>query len=96
MSTGFIVDTEPGTNLPPPGGFKQPSIREQLDEPFHTGGEYFVFEGRPYLVFVNWDYAEDWSQYPVREAHPYAPQSQGTKISEAEFRSLVKAMHAIS
>ena len=93
--TTIIDDPEPGVRLPPPAGIKQPSIREQLAKPLNPEGEYFVYEGRPYVIFGMWDYAEDWSAYPVREAHPYLPHWRGKQITDAEFCTLVKAMHAI-
>ena len=93
--TTFIADPEPGIRLPPPPGFVQRTVRERLAEAFDPEGEYFVYEGRPYIVFGMWDYAEDWSAYPIREVHPFAPHWRGTKVTEAEFRAVVRAMHAI-
>ena len=42
-------------------------------------------------VYPQQDYAEDWSKSPITEVHPL-----GTKISEAEFRTLVMAAHGLS
>jgi hypothetical protein len=70
-------------------------IRESLAEEFSLDAEFYLCDGQPYMVFPMWDYAESWSQYPIREVHPFYPVLHGQKIAEAEFRSLVRAKHAI-
>ena len=42
------------------------------------------------------DYAQNWSTEPVREAHPFHPVFNGTKMTEADFRALVKAKHGLT
>ena len=76
--TTIIVDpddddhgTQTGTMLPPPPGFKPKPIREQLDEPIDPEGECCVLNGKPYILYGMWDYAEDWSGEFVREVHPF-------------------------
>ena len=73
----------------------QPTIREQLAKPFEAEAEFIVHQGRPFVVWAEWDYAEDWSRYPVREVHPFEPYFKGQKVTETEWRALVKAMHAV-
>jgi hypothetical protein len=41
------------------------------------------------------DYALDWSAYPIREVHPFYPILNGKKITEIQFRTLVRTMHCI-
>jgi hypothetical protein len=91
----IIIEEEPGTQLPPPPGFVQPSIREQLKDQFPSEASFHVYEGQPYVVFGMWDYAENWSRYPVKSCHPYAPHWYGTEVTEAQFRQLVRALHAV-
>jgi hypothetical protein len=91
--TTFLADPEPGQISRPV--FVQPSIREQLAKPFDADPEFIVYQGRPYVVWPMWDYAEDWSQHPIRETHPLEPYLKGQAVTEAAWRSLVRAMHAI-
>ena len=93
--TTILVDEEPGTRLPPPPGFIPPTIRKLLDKGFEGEADFYLLDGRPCAVFPMLDYATDWSRYPIRELHPFVPIIDGREITEAEFRALVKAMHAI-
>jgi len=45
-------------------------IRERLDEPLGEEGEFCRIDGRPCIVFAEWDYAEDWSGEFVRVIAP--------------------------
>jgi hypothetical protein len=89
-----IVEDEPGARRPLTG-FVPPTIRPLLQDGFEPEASFHVYDGRPYVVWGMWDHAEDWSSYPVRSCHPYAPHWYGLEINEAEFRALVRAMHAI-
>ena len=74
--------------------FVPPTIRQNLAEAFDPEADYFVVEGHPVMLFGMMDYAEDWSTDPIHEVHPFTT-FRGKKITEAEFRTLVKAMHCI-
>jgi hypothetical protein len=93
--TTIVTDDELGTRLPPPPGFVPPTIRERLAKGFEPEASFYVCEGRPHVVWGSWDYAENWSAYPIREVHPYHPVFHGEEIPEAAFCKLVKAMHCI-
>jgi hypothetical protein len=51
-----------------------------------------LLNGKPYLLFADWEYAEDWSAEFVREVHPYIFIGE-PKIPEAEWRELVRRTH---
>jgi hypothetical protein len=87
--TTIMVDDEPETRAPPPPDFIPPSIRERLAEGFDTEAEFSVVEGQPYVLWANWDHAQDWRAYPIREVRPYHPAFHGKQISESEFRAIV-------
>jgi hypothetical protein len=91
----IIAEPEPGTRLPPPPGFVPPTIRQLLQGGFAPEASFHVLEGRPCVVWGDWDHAEDWSRHPIREVHPFAPLLSGSEVTEAQFRTLVRAMHAI-
>jgi hypothetical protein len=63
--------TQTGTMLPPPPGFRPKPICEQLDEPIDPESYCCVLNGKPYILYGMWDYAEDWSGEFVREVHPF-------------------------
>ena len=92
--TTIIVDpddsSQNGERLPAPAGFKPKPIRERLDEPIHQEGECCELDGRPCILFANWDYGEDWSGEFVREVHPFTLVS-APKISIEKFWALVRA-----
>jgi hypothetical protein len=75
--------------------FIPPTIRELLAEEFSPEADFYVCDEQLYVVYPNLDYATDWSAYPIREVHPFYPVLHGHKISEAEFRGVVQAKHAI-
>jgi hypothetical protein len=64
-------------------------IIERLGEPIPEPGEYCVHEGRPCILFSDWDYAEDWSGRFVRTVQP-AMLTGAARIGPAEFWSLVR------
>jgi hypothetical protein len=64
-------------------------ILERLDEPMPEAGEYCVHEGRPCILFSDWDYAEDWSGRFVRTLQP-SLLAAAARIGAAEFWSLVR------
>jgi hypothetical protein len=66
-----------------------------LAEGFTSEAEFFLCDGEPYVVFTMSDFAQNWSTEPVREAHPFYPAIHGTKMTEADFRALVKAKHGL-
>jgi hypothetical protein len=55
-----------------------------------------VLNGKPIAVWPDWDYAEDWSKYPIRENHPFIPVIYGKEIMDAEFRASVKERHGLA
>jgi hypothetical protein len=91
-----LDDEIPYVQLPVPPGFKPPTIRELLKQEFDSVSSFWVADGVPFEVWMDLDCAYDWSVYPVREVHPFYPVTKGMRISEREFRSLVKAMHCIA
>jgi hypothetical protein len=95
--TTIIVDDEiSGSWTPKDPDFVQPTIQAQLAKAFDPEADFYVCNGQPYIVYPQWDYATDWSKYPISEVHPFYPLLNGTKITEAEFRTLVKATHGLS
>jgi hypothetical protein len=64
-------------------------IFERLGEPIPEAGEYCVHEGRPCILFSDWDYAEDWSGRFVRTVQPLAL-AGAAKVGATEFWSLVR------
>jgi hypothetical protein len=96
MTTIIVDDEVQWTQLPPIPGFVPPTIRQLLAGPLDPRADCYVCEGKPMMLWAEMDYAEDWSTYPIREVHPFHPVLHGKQISEAEFRTLVKAMHCIS
>jgi len=85
-----------GTKLPPPPGFVPPTIAESLAHGFEGEADFYDLHGKPIALFPMWDYAEDWSEHPIRELHPFIPILYGKEITEAEFRVLVKARHGLT
>jgi hypothetical protein len=96
MTTIIVDDDFPGSWTPKDENFVQPTIQAQLAEKFSPEADFYSREGQPYVVYPQWDYAEDWSAYPIREIHPLAVVLGGTKIAEAEFRTLVKTIHGVT
>ena len=75
--------------------FVPPTIRESLAEDFGPDAQFYVCDGLPFVVYPDLDYATDWSQFPIREVHPFYPVLNGQKVSETEFRNLVREKHGI-
>ena len=75
--------------------FVPPTMRERLAKPLEGDPEFFILEGRPHVVWRMWDHAEDWSVQPVNFVNPFGPVLNGTEVTEAQFRQLVRAMHGI-
>jgi hypothetical protein len=75
-----------GTPIP---GWKSKEVLSHLAEPIPEESEPCVPDGRPCILYANWDYAEDWSGETVRELHPFtligAP-----KLTVDEFWALVR------
>lgn len=69
-------------------------IIERLDEPIEEPGECRVHDGHPYLLFEDWDYAEDWSGEYVRAVRPHSL-TAAPKLSVGEFWALVRRVHAL-
>jgi hypothetical protein len=84
-----------GVRLPPPPDFVPPTIAESLARGFDRQAEFYVCEGKLFVVWPDWDYAEDWSKHPIREVHPFHPVIHGDEITEAEFRALVAERHSL-
>lgn len=83
--------TQAGTRLPEPAGFQKTPIREKLNEPIDPAGSCCVLDGKPCILYGDWDYGEDWSGEFVLEMHPFmlvgAP-----SISVDEFWKIVKSI----
>jgi hypothetical protein len=79
----------------PAPGFIPKRIRQALAEPFDPEAEFYISRGTPYVVFGDWDYCESWATYPPRDVISFIAILSGTKVTEAQFRQLVRAMHAI-
>ena len=71
----------------PAPGFKPIPVRERTNEPIPAEAECYLLEGRPHLLFANWDYAEDWSGVYVREVYPYFVVLSGHSIGEPDWRA---------
>ena len=85
------MGTQAGVRLEPDPDFKRTPIRDKMGEPIDPAGDYCVRDGKPCILFGDWDYGEDWSGEYVREVHPFtligAP-----KISADAFWDLVRAV----
>jgi hypothetical protein len=85
----------------PEGGIDLPCepppkpIVERLDEPIHEAAECCIVAGQPYLVFDDWDYAEDWAGEFVRVVHPDTLTGRMT-IAPTDFWALVRRVHGLS
>jgi hypothetical protein len=69
-------------------------IRERLGETVPEEAQVCVLQGRPYLWFKDWDYAEDWSGEFARAVHPDSL-SGALQISITEFWALVRQVHGL-
>jgi hypothetical protein len=96
VATIFIDNDDHSTWTSRDPNFVPPTISELLAEEFDQAADFYVCDGQMYLVFPDWDYAEEWSAYPIREVHPLYPVLNGKKITEAEFRTLVREIHHLS
>lgn len=84
-----------GMRLPPPPDFIPPTIAESLARGFDNETDFYVIDEKPIALWPDWDYAEDWSEYPIREMHPFIPVIFGKEITETKFREFVKARHGL-
>lgn len=71
------------------------SIRDHLARGFDADQEFYVLEGRPFAGWCDLDLIYDYGCNPPREAHPFMPCWRGQRVTEQEFRQLVRAMHGI-
>ncbi len=94
MQTIIVDEDDPVWERVP--GWVQPTIPEMLAEGFREEAEFYLCDGEPYVVFTMSDYAQNWSTEPVQEVHPFYPCLHGTKMTEGEFRTLVKAKHGLT
>ena len=83
------------TNYPPEPVVKPPTIIESLAKGFGDGAEFYLQAECPFAVWPDRNIAVDYSQYPTREVHCSDPISNGSKITEWQFRTLVCALHGI-
>jgi hypothetical protein len=92
----FISD-EPAwaRDYPPAARLKPLTIRESLARGFDSGTEFYLQDDRPVAVRPGRDIAVDHSQYPTREVDASSAISDGTRITEWQFRTLVCALHGI-
>ena len=70
-------------------------IRERLNEPVGEEGAFFLIDGRPCILFAEWDYAEDWSGEFVRPIEPPGAASPAQPLAAAEFWALVQSLLAV-
>jgi hypothetical protein len=68
---------------------------ELLAEGFGPDADFYLKGGEPYVVFPVWGYAEYWGPGDVCAVLLSGPVIRGTKISEAEFRTLVRDIHGL-
>jgi hypothetical protein len=71
------------------------SISEHLARGFDPDEEFYILDGRPYAGWCDLDLIYNFGCDPPREAHPFMPCWNGEKVSEAEFRAIVKSLHNI-
>lgn len=71
-------------------------IREQLAESFSAEAEFYLYKDLPYVVYPDSDHAERWDVDPPMLSHPFAPVLSGQRISENEFRALVRRHHGLT
>lgn len=92
--TRNVAPEESGTqaDIDLPCEAPQKPIVERLGEPIPEPGEYCLHEGKPYVLFSDWDYAEDWSGRFVRTVHP-AVLAAAPRIGAAEFWAVVRDVH---
>ena len=93
----LIVDPEDcgvmaGTALP---GSKPKKVLTSIDEPIPEEGETCLLDGRPCILFANWDYGEDWSGENVCEIHPFSLIG-APMISVENFWILVRRLHGVA
>jgi hypothetical protein len=92
-----IISDEPAwaRDYPPAARLKPPTIRESLARGFDGSAEFYLHNDRPIAVWPGRDIAVDHSQYPTREVDASLAISDGTKITEWHFRTLLCALHGI-
>ena len=71
------------------------SILERLHEPFPEAVEYCVLAGSPCVLFVDWDYAEDWSGIFVRVIGPHTLNT-ARRVDASEFWAAVRHAQGLS
>lgn len=64
-------------------------ISKRLDEPLLEDVEYCLLDGSPCILFVDWDYAEDWSGTFVRVIRAHTL-SSARRVSASEFWAAVR------
>ena len=67
---------------------KPTPIVEYLDEPIEAAGQCVDLNGRPCVLFADWDYGQGWSGEFVRDVHPFVL-LKGRDITRDEFWTLV-------
>ena len=85
----IIDDAYQGEPIP---GWEPKRVLEHLDEPIPPAGRPCLFEGRPCILYMDWDFAQDWSGEHVRELHPFTL-LRAPELSVADFWSLVRKLH---
>jgi hypothetical protein len=71
------------------------SYSELLEHAFEPEASFWIKNGIPYVLWGDWDYAEDWGGPQMREVHPFVPVTHGKEIGEGEFRLLVRRLHGL-
>jgi hypothetical protein len=69
-------------------------IAERLEEPLLEAVEYCILGGDPCILFVDWDYAEDWSGTFVRVI-PSDALSAAPRIEASEFWTIVRRVQGL-
>jgi len=70
-------------------------IVERLEEPLLEKVEYYMLEATPCILFVDWDYAEDWSGMFVRVIDPHTL-STARRVVASEFWAGVRQAQGLS
>jgi hypothetical protein len=88
MTIVYVDPDDAVTWTTPDPNFVRTPIRERIGEPLDPEAEPVLFNGRPCLLYPDWDYGEDWSGEYIRDVHPFCLTSQ-PKLTVPEFWILV-------
>lgn len=96
--TPFVISDDLLTGQPPPQpppGWVPPTISESLDEVLKDElADFYLVDDRPCAVWMDSDFATDYSVHPLREIHPFIV-IRGTKIDRETFKARVAEIHGL-